>query len=280
MADERFRSWLFAPADVPDRCRKAYQSRADQVIWDLEDAVPPDRKDFAREAVLTLLGEVGQGERRPWVRINSLQSGRGEEDLRQLWAALPPERRRFAVPKTDQDVLRELATYRSGAEWLFLVESVDGFLDFLLHPGIWQGEAVRLSFGALDYQLDLGGQTGPDETELLVPRTILAWASRRRRFLPPIDTVYPQVSDEEGLRRSAERAKRLGFAGKLVVHPRQIDPVHQAFRPSPEERDWAERVLSAAEGRGAALVDGMMVDRPVLDRARTIRKLWEEGGER
>jgi citrate lyase beta subunit len=270
---ERVRTWLFAPADVPDRCRKAYRSAADQVIWDLEDGVAAEHKDEARAHVLALLDEVRDEARRPWIRVNGLTEARGREDLERLWSALPSGRRRFVVPKVDRDSLAVVAPLAAEAEWLLVVETARGLWD------VWRGApaelgigaTARCSFGALDFQLDLGGTTGMDEAELLVPRSLLAFASRSQGLLAPIDAVWTDVGDEAGLRASAERARRLGFVGKLLIHPRQIAPVVEVFRPSAEEVAWAERVVAAAgSGVGAVLVDGAMVDRPVVERARAI----------
>jgi citrate lyase subunit beta/citryl-CoA lyase len=284
VSDERFRSWLFSPADVPERCRKAYRSAADQVIWDLEDGVAPEHKDEARERVLELLAEVAGEERRPWVRINAPSTERGREDLERLAAATPRGRRRWVIPKADAQTFAMLAPWREGAEWLFIVETATGLLDLLVAPPTdWRAAEVRLSFGALDYQLDIGGSTSPDELELLVPRTLLSWVSRRLGFGQPVDVVFPDVPDEEGLKASAGRARRLGFGGKLLIHPRQVPVVHSAFLPTEEERRWAEAILAGMPaGVGAALVDGVMVDRPVLERARSIVAAFqdEERGSR
>jgi citrate lyase beta subunit len=241
------------------------------VIWDLEDGVAASDKDVARAELVTLLDEVGEAPRPPWVRINSPLTPRGEEDLRLLLDRLPPGRRRIAVPKADRDTLARLAPWRAAASWLLLVETAAAFLSLLRgEPWLWRGEGVRLGFGALDYLADVGGSVGSEERELLLPRTVLVWASREQGYPPPVDTVYPAFQDDEGLRRSTLAARALGFAGRLVVHPRQIPVVHEAFRPNEAERAWAEAVVREAEGRGAVQVEGAMVDKPVLDRARAI----------
>lgn len=272
MTTERYRSWLFAPADAPDRCRKAYDSGADQVIWDLEDGVASERKDQARASLLTLLDEVPKGGRRPWVRVNSLGTDRGQEDLRLLTSRVPEGRRRIVLPKADLQAFTSVPPSLGGDEWLLLIERADALMDLLDGPPLPQADdppSVRLAFGPLDYQLDLGGSTGGDEAELLVPRSLIVLASRRRGLPPPIDGIWTAVDDTEGLAASAGRARRLGFAGKLAIHPRQLTTLHQAFTPSEREVAWARRVVTEAEA-GAVLVDGEMVDRPALERARRI----------
>lgn len=265
-------SWLFVPGDRADRCRKALASPADQVILDLEDAVAPAVKERARQQLLVLLAEGAADGRRPWVRINAVQAELGRADLEAFWEAFPQGHRRFLVPKADRAAFAALEPRAAGAEWVFLVETGRALWEIQREgvPEAWRGQACRFSFGALDYQLDMGGMTGPEETELLHPRTQLALASRVGDWLPPIDAVYPSIGDLEGLEASVLRARRLGFVGKLLIHPQQIEVVHRAFAPSDEERAWAERVLAASGEAGAVQVDGMMVDRPVVDRARQI----------
>jgi citrate lyase beta subunit len=265
-------SWLFAPGDRPDRCRKALASPADQVILDLEDGVAPADRKRARQAVLSLVSEGEPKGRRPWVRLNAVQGDLGQEDLKTFWEALSEGHRRFLIPRADRSVFDALQTLADGAEWVFLVETGKALWEIQREgvPRAWRGKACRFSLAALDYQLDMGGSTGPQEEELLLLRTQIALASRAGEWLPPVDAVYPLIDDLEGLKASAGRARRLGFVGKLLIHPKQIEVVHRAFAPSPEERTWAERVLAASGGAGAVRVDGLMVDRPVVDRARQI----------
>jgi citrate lyase subunit beta/citryl-CoA lyase len=278
---ERVRSWLFSPADRPDRCLKALASEADQVIWDLEDAVAPEVKEDARRAVRDLLARTADSPRVPWVRVNGLFTPWGAEDLLSLQDAVSDARARWLVPKADARTVARLEAWRAEGrirgQWLLLVETARGLDDLARAERPWlAGEAVRLAFGALDYQADLGAAApGPDETELIVPRHLLTRRSRVFGWPAPVDAVYPAYRDPEGLRAAAERARRFGFAGKMVIHPDQIGPVHAAFSPTPAEREWAERVLAASRAGGAAAVDGAMVDRPVVERARQILAFFE-----
>lgn len=269
---ELWRSWLFSPGNHPERCRKALASPADQVILDLEDGVAPADKGDARANILDFIAHLGPGERVPWVRLNALSSDRGREDLDVLSRAFPADRRRFVVPKADRDSFARAAERSEGAGWLFIVETASGLTDLLREPPTgWAGSDLRLAFGPLDLLLDLGATPDPDELDLLFFRQSLVVASRAWGLPAPIDGVFPDVADEAGLAASAARAHRLGFAGKLVIHPRQIATVRAAFRPAQDEIRWAERVLAAfPDGAGAALVDGSMVDEPVLKRARAV----------
>jgi citrate lyase subunit beta/citryl-CoA lyase len=137
---------------------------------------------------------------------------------------------------------------------------------------------VRLAFGAVDYSLDLGISISYEQQELMYPRSQLAVASRAAGIEPPIDTVFVDLDHEEGLIREARVAKRLGFRGKLVIHPKQIQPVHAVFSPTKEELEWAQRIVEAfeeAEKKGVAAisVQGKMVDYPVYKQALTILQL-------
>lgn len=272
---ERVRSWLFSPGDRPDRCRKAANSKADQVIWDLEDGVSQAQKDMARDSVVMLLAELADEDREPWVRINGLETERGREDLTCLRATVPGKRRRLVLPKATIAAIRQVISYGDGERWLFLIESARDVLALqaaAVSP--ISGLEHRLALGALDYLLDLGASVGKDERELLLPRTHVVMISRAYDFAPPIDFVFADVADDDGLRCSSESAKRLGYAGKLIIHPRQIEIVNRAFLPTAAERDWARRVLdSVDETSGAVLVDGAMVDRPVIERAKRILTL-------
>jgi citrate lyase subunit beta/citryl-CoA lyase len=141
--------------------------------------------------------------------------------------------------------------------------------------GLWNALSVAqaanvqaLLFGALDFQADLGAS----DDELLFARSQLVLASRVAGIEPPVDAVTQAIDDPELLRRDCQRARQLGFAGKLCIHPNQVDIVNRCFSPSAEDRAWAERVVDAfARSSGnAALLDGRMIDRPILVRAQAI----------
>jgi citrate lyase subunit beta/citryl-CoA lyase len=127
----------------------------------------------------------------------------------------------------------------------------------------------RLAFGTLDYALDLG--LSGDPRGLLYPASRIALASRAAGLAPPVAGITAAIDDEAALRADFDQARACGFGAKLCIHPRQIETVHAMLAPTPEQRDWAERVLAAAEsGSGAVQLDGKMVDRPVLLRAQAI----------
>jgi citrate lyase subunit beta/citryl-CoA lyase len=256
------RTYLFVPGDRPDRFDKAWASDADAVVLDLEDAVAPDRKSAARDAIAGWLAP----ERPVWLRVNAAGSAAHDADLALLGrpglaGLLLPKAE--AVPEALQAALRA-----HGLGLLALVETARGVRDaetLAATSGV-----ARLAFGALDFQADCG--IADEGDGLLAFRSALVLASRLAGLPPPVDGVTPDVRDPERTRADAARAKGLGFGAKLCVHPAQVAAVHAAFAPTDAERAWAARVLAAnaASGGGAVAVDGAMVDRPVVLRAEAI----------
>jgi citrate lyase subunit beta / citryl-CoA lyase len=256
------RSLLFVPGSRPERFDKALAAGADAVIIDLEDAVAPADKVNAREAVRAWL--------RPGhaviVRINAVDTAWFADDI--ALCALPGVAV-VMLPKAERaDTMATLM--KAGAKRVLpLIESAVGFAALTAlaaAPGV-----QRLVFGSIDFQLDLGMRDA-HEDELLVFRSQIVLASRLAGLEAPIDGVSTAIDDAEALHTDVQRARRLGFGGKLCIHPKQLAGVHRGFAPSADELAWAQRVLaaSAAAGGAAIAVDGKMVDRPVLLRAERI----------
>ena len=268
---EHYRTWLFSPADAPDRCLKALNSDADQVIWDLEDGVGAGNKASAQLNLIKLLKQIPRT-RTPWIRINGL------DDISAITAVIPHPR--WVVPKVEQTFLTQLQDLttppHAKQEWLFIIESARGLWDLLHSPIPWQrgADAIRLAFGSLDYLNDIGGRSTREETELVGARTALPWISRAWNWPAPIDSVYPVIDDITTLAALTRRSQAFGFAGRMIIHPRQIAPVNQSFLPSEEERQWAQAILGGASShRGVVRINGEMVDKPVVERARRISDL-------
>jgi citrate lyase subunit beta / citryl-CoA lyase len=262
------RSFLFVPGNRPERFDKASASGADAVIIDLEDAVAPPDKDDARDAVAAWLAAGGTA----WVRINGRETDWFARDLALLAA---PGLRGVVLPKAERaDDLAALAAHmRHGVPLMPLVETA---------LGLWNAAALasapgvtRLAFGSIDFQLDTG--IGGDGDELLFARSQLVLVSRVAGCLPPVDGVTVELNDVAVLAADVERARRLGFGGKLAIHPKQVDGINAGFLPPAAEIQWAQRVVTAAAAAGdnAVRVDGKMIDRPVIERARAILKLAE-----
>jgi citrate lyase subunit beta/citryl-CoA lyase len=258
------RSYLFVPADRPERFAKALAAGADAVIVDLEDAVAPAAKTSARDAFANWL--EGSSAAAVTVRLNAPQTEWFADDLR---ACAHPRVRALVVPKAERgDDLAFVATRAPERAVLPLIESAAG-IDAVRSIAATSG-VTRLVFGSIDFQADLGIEG--DDDALLVFRSQLVLASRLAGLDAPVDGVTTALDDDEAITRDTARARRLGFGAKLCIHPRQVAAVNRGFLPSEAELAWAQRVLAAAEASGGAAVavDGRMVDAPVLLRARRL----------
>ena len=264
------RSYLFVPADRPERYAKALASGADAVIVDLEDAVAPAAKVQARDSLRAWLAEAPAP---VIVRINGVDSAWFGDDLSICNHASVLG---VMLPKAERgDDLARVASAAPGRRLLPLVETAAGLdraRELAAVPGV-----ERLAFGTIDFQLDVS--IDGDADELLYFRSHLVLASRLGGCLPPVDGVSTAIDDLRLLESDTDHARRLGFGAKLCIHPRQVAIVNRAFTPSAEAREWARRVVDAAgraEGSAVA-VDGRMVDRPVLLRA---QRILAQAGER
>jgi citrate lyase subunit beta / citryl-CoA lyase len=255
------RSFLFVPGDRPERFVKAVASGAHEVILDLEDAVAPSAKPQARAAVAAWLADGG----RAIVRINAADTPWFADDVAMLRAA--PQARAM-LPKAAPDSLGRLSQALPQRSVIALVETVAGYL--ALREVVNAPNVERVAFGSVDFAAESGIT---DEGEgMTAIRTQLVLESCLASLAPPIDGVGVEFSDDAVMRSDALRSRRLGFGGKLCIHPRQVQAVNAAFRPAQDEVAWAQRVLAAFEhSHGAATaVDGKMIDKPVVERARRI----------
>ena len=263
------RSFLFVPGNRPERFDKALASGAHAVILDLEDAVAAAYKDEARRAVAARLDP----QRPVWLRINGAESQWHAEDLAMLGRSGVAG---VMLPKAeDPEVLAEL--HRRVGPDVPLVPLLESVLGLSRAEGLARAPGVqRLAFGSVDFQLDAG--IPGDQDELLFARSMIVLASRLAGCLAPVDGVTLALDDAAVLAADVERSRRLGFGGKLCIHPRQVGAVNAGFRPPQSDVDWARRVLQAAEdgGGNAVRLDGKLIDRPVIDRARA---LLEEAGQ-
>ena len=255
-------SLLFVPASRPERFDKALGSGADAVIVDLEDAVAPADKDAARAALAAWLDPVHP----VLVRINAADTPWFAADLELL---ARPGVSAVVLPKAEHPDDVVVASRAGGG--LAVLPLIESALGFEQRRALAHADRVeRLIFGHIDFQADLNMRA--TEEELLPFRTALVLASRLAGIAAPIDGVCTAIDDAELLQADALRARRLGFGGKLCIHPRQVAVVNRCFAPSAEEVAWAQRVIAAdtASGGAAVAVDGKMVDRPVVLRAQAI----------
>ena len=264
------RSYLYVPGNRPDRFDKACAAGADAVIVDLEDAVPPAEKDSARAALASWLSP----DKAVLVRVNAAGSEWFDRDLSVCDMAGVTG---VVLPKAEQiDVGVVSLCRRKGIALFPLIETAVGMA--------W-AEAVaatpcvqRVMFGTIDFQFELG--IDGDGDELLAFRSRLVLASRLAGIQSPVDGPCTTWEDRELLVADSRRARKLGFGGKLCIHPKQVAHVNAAFAPTAEEIEWARRVVAAAaESKGAAVaMDGRMIDRPVILKAEQIVREAERRG--
>ena len=248
---------LFVPGDRPDRFAKALASGASGAILDLEDAVALDAKDAARERVRAFLDEA-EDLSRVAVRINACDSEAGARDLAMLAGA----RRVGAVlvPKVeDTEDLAAVGAALGDVPQIALLETARGIVccDAIARAP----RLIALAFGPYDLAADLGGDADAD---LLLPHRARVLVAARAAGRAAIDGPTREFGDPAVVRREAMQARRLGFDGKLTIHPAQIAPVRAAFAPSADEVAQARRVVAAAALGSPAVLDGAMIDAPIL----------------
>lgn len=252
-------SLLFVPGHRPERFAKALASGCDTVIVDLEDAVAPADKASAAQALRNAWLQLEPS--RVALRINACGTPWFDSDVR-LATLLRPAA--VLVPKAESpSALAQLrATLDAACPLIALIETARGLAAV---QEIAASEAVaRLAFGPLDLQADLGLRCGDDERELDAARFALVLASRLADLPAPIDGPTLAFDDAARLAADAERSLRMGFGGKLCIHPAQLASVHAAFMPGADEIEHAQRVVAAARDGGAVQLDGKMIDRPVV----------------
>jgi citrate lyase subunit beta / citryl-CoA lyase len=282
------RSLLFVPGDSPRKLAKGLESGADALILDLEDSVAADRKAEARTTSLAFLKEAGAEASRPrlLVRVNSLDTGLTDADLDAVVAGRPDA---ILLPKAEGGpsvmqldaklAAREAAAgLPNGAIGIMAIATETAAALFV--AGTYAGASPRLSaltWGAEDLSADIGAETNRDADgnftgPFRLARSLCVAAAAAAK-VAALDTVFVDFRNADGLRREAEEARRDGFVGKLAIHPGQVATINEVFTPSPAEIAKAEAVIAAfaaAPGVGVVGIDGVMYDRPHLERAKRL----------
>lgn len=279
---EPLRTLLSVPGNRQNMIEKAGSLPTDVLVLDLEDSVPAAEKANARAMVRdAVTGPILKGQR-VFVRINSIGSGLMEDDLE---AVITPGIDGINIPKPNSaddikkvEAIVERLEKERGIEkghikltpW---VETAKGLIN-AFEIASASPRIVGIIFGAEDFTLDTGMQRTEGGEELLYPRTMVVVAAKAADVIA-IDTPYNNFKDDEGLIREATLARNLGFEGKYIIHPSQIEPVNQAFRPSPGEVEQARRTVEAfeaaeAQGFASTSVDGKMIDIPQANRSRKL----------
>jgi citrate lyase subunit beta / citryl-CoA lyase len=259
-------TYLFVPGNRADRFDKAVASQAGAIIVDLEDAVAPNDKAAARAKFAAWFRAYDSAPERILVRINDESTPWFDEDI-----ALIAESgvRGVVLPKAEStsQIERIGSALAANSFVVPLVETARGILD--VDSLARTAHVQRIAFGTLDYALDLD-LTG-DDRGFAYPACRIALASRAAGIASPIAGVTTEIDDQSRLPADLDLARACGFGAKLCIHPKQVDAIHTAMRPSEAEIAWAKRVAAAAEsGQGAVQLDGKMVDRPVIAKAMRI----------
>lgn len=264
---------LFVPGDRPDRFAKAIASGADLVIIDLEDAVAPEAKADALRAVQAALIPGTGPASQALVRINAAGTATHDTEVRSLLniADEPGHGLRgvMLAKAEDPSAVARLATQLSAAAGrpvalVLLVESALGVansVELARVPGV-----TRLALGAIDLALDLNAEA--DSPVLDYARAQVVVASRAAGIAAPLDSPSIAITDLQAVEQSARTGRGFGFGGKLCIHPAQLTPVSTAFTPTEQQVTWARSVISA--GDAAVQIDGQMIDKPVIEKARRI----------
>ena len=262
-------TYLFVPGNRPERFTKAIDSGADRVILDLEDAVAPEGKAAARSAIAEWMQANTQHAGKVLIRINDVTTAWHADDLAMARALQPLC---IMLPKCEAapQVDAVLTCLPGDASVLPLIETARGLV--AVHDIATAARVARLAFGSLDYMVDLDVESRSLALDFAAAQ--IAVASRAAGLASPLAGVTP---DMDAARVSADmlHAKSLGFGAKMCIHPSQLAAVRAALAPTAAELAWAQRVLQAwaASSGGALQLDGKMVDRPVVLKAKRIVSL-------
>lgn len=257
------RSYLFVPGNRPDRFDKALACGADSVVIDLEDGVVPGQKDRAREEVAEFLSPGHSF----CVRVNGTDTEWFDSD-RELCSMAGVNS--IMLPKIEsvEQIKQVTGNLAEEKPVLALIETAKGYWN--MHDIACAGRVQRLVFGALDFIMDLGMDAQGDELNAV--RLQMVIVSRLAGISPPVDGICQDIQDIDTLHNDSIRARRMGFGGKLCIHPAQVDEVNKCFTYSEGEITWAKKILSAVEESQGSIIslEGKMIDRPVIERAKAI----------
>ena len=279
------RTMLYVPGNNPAMIRDAGIYPADCIMFDLEDSVSLSEKDSARILVQEALNSMDYGDKEILVRINALDSELGMLDLN---AIVPTGKAVIRLPKTEtaQDILdcereiskieEECGLQEGSIKMMAAVESAAGVLN-AKEIACASKRLIGIAIGAEDYVTDLKTNRSPEGIELLFGRSMVLLAARAAG-IDAIDTVYSDVSNEEGFRKEITLIKQLGFDGKSIINPNQIRPVHEIYTPTKKEIEKSLAIMEAIEeakskGSGVISLNGKMIDKPIVLRAQRMLDL-------
>jgi len=262
------KTWLFVPATKMALVAKAFNSGAEAVIVDLEDAVAPEDKAQAREALQLYYDSADY---QPiWLRINKAGSDEYKKDV--ALCQQMPKLAGVLLAKAEQATDIEHMHQHTGLPVIALIESGIGL--YQIDSMAKATGLAAFSYGFLDLCNDLGVQVGTPAADIIANqiRYQLVLTSKVHQLSPPIDTVYPDFNDDKGLTERVQLWSQMGMSGMLCIHPKQVAIVKQSLQPTEEELLFAQRVVDEYERSGQAVfkIEGQMVDAPVIARARQL----------
>ncbi|MCK9311980.1 MAG: citrate (pro-3S)-lyase subunit beta [Bacteroidales bacterium] len=276
---------MFVPGNNPGMIKDAYIYNCDCIMFDLEDSVSYAQKDAARSLVFHALTTIDYGDKELVVRVNALNTSIGIDDLEAMVRAHIDVIR---LPKTEtaQDIVfceeqierieKTVGIPVGTTKMMAAIESAEGVLNA---PAIAKASKrlIGIALGAEDYVTDLKTNRSPEGIELLFARSMILQAARSAG-ISALDTVFSDVNNEEGLIAEAKHIKQLGFDGKSIINPRQIQPIIDVFTPTLKEIQKAKAVMEAIaeanrRGSGVIALNGKMIDRPIVLRAERVISL-------
>jgi len=279
------RSLLFIPGNKPSMLEKAQKFTPDAFIPDMEDSVPDAEKAAARNTIHDFLPKLSESGILVVPRVNALHTGWLKHDLE---AVVGPYIHGISIGKVDTpedikliaDLIGELESQTDLPigkikliPWIETAKAIVNCYEICCSSDRILGVAL----GAEDLTNDMGIERREDESNVAYPKSVLCVAARAAEIMA-LDTPYFRFKDEEGLRDNIAKARQQGFKGKFAIHPAQVSPINEGFAPSASEIEYARQVVTAFEeaersGRGSTQLDGMVVDVPVVKRARKILEL-------
>jgi citrate lyase subunit beta/citryl-CoA lyase len=279
---------LYVPGNNPGMIRDAHIYGSDAIMFDLEDSVSLKEKDAARLLVYEALKTFDYGTTEVLVRVNPLNTPYGRDDFEAIVRAQPDAIR---LPKTETaaDIIEADECISSieqqagiKARTVGLMAAIESALGVINAYPIASASKrlIGIAIGAEDFVTDLKTTRSPEGIELLTARSQILFAARAAG-IDALDTVFSDVNDEEGFAREVALIKQLGFDGKSIINPRQIEIVHKIYTPTEKEVAKARRVMEAMaeaerNGSGVISLDGKMVDKPIVERARRVIALAED----
>lgn len=284
------RTMLYIPGNNPGMMRDAYIYAPDSIMFDLEDSVKLTEKDTARFLVYGALTNIDYHGIELVVRVNPLNTEYGRADIEAMVKAgvdiirLPKSETAEDIIEVDALITEMEKKHGREVGSTGMMAAIESALGVINAPAIATASKrlVGIAIGAEDFVTDLKTKRSPEGIELLVARSNLLFAARAAG-IAAIDTVYSDINNEEGFRAETALIKQLGFDGKSVINPRQIAPVNEIFTPTAKEIDNAiavvEAIKSAEEkGLGVISLNGKMVDKPIVDRAKRVLGLAKAAG--